>query len=156
MPVDLVPGETPLPDLLSGDRDIISPTTVSSYKGTNPIYGDSTLMTQLLPKVPNTFTLRARASIYEWGGWDTNMQSTAAALEEVDTKEMGTPRKECSRETDVFCCEKSDPSLKILKNMEFYIHSTQLISSLHSTLLFRTDVLTYMYKILTVNIDSSA
>ena len=90
------------------------------------------------------------------GGGDTNMQSTAAALEEVDTKEMGTPRKECSRETDVFCCEKSDPSLKILKNMEFYIHSTQLISSLHSTLLFRTDVLTYMYKILTVNIDSSA
>ena len=81
-------------------------------------------MTQLLPKVPNTFTLRARTSIYEWGGWDTNMQSTAAALEEVDTKEMGTLRKECSRETDVFCCEKSDPSLKILKNMEFYIHST--------------------------------
>ena len=40
--------------------------------------------------------------------------------------------------------------------MEFYIHSTQFISSLHSTLLFRTDVLMYMYKILTVNIDSYA
>ena len=72
MPVDLVPGETPLPDLLSGDRDIISPTTVSSYKGTNPIYGDSTLMTQLLPKVPNTFTLRVRT--YEFGE-DRNTES---------------------------------------------------------------------------------
>lgn len=86
----------------------------------------------------------------------TNIQSTAVALEEVASKEIGTPRKECGRARDIFCCEEWDPSLKALKNMEFYIHSTRLISSLHSNLLFRTDVLTYMYKILTVNIGNSA
>lgn len=68
------------------------------------------------------------------GGGGTNIQSTAVALEEVASKEIGTPRKECSRARDIFCCEEWDPSLKALKNMEFYIHSTYFLSPLHPPL----------------------